>query len=93
MPTMRCHCGKKYNARSADLRRGWGYSCSKHCAAVRRKYGKPRATRTDGPPVRQTRPSPDTYRPNDQRLQRDFDMGYVEHPLSGEALGQDDRWF
>lgn len=39
---MRCHCGNSYSARSADLKRGWGFSCSKRCAAIRRKYGRPR---------------------------------------------------
>ena len=28
-----CHCGKKYKAREADLKRGWARSCSKSCAA------------------------------------------------------------
>ena len=31
-----CHCGTIYRARQADLNRGWGKSCSKHCAAVKR---------------------------------------------------------
>ena len=33
---MTCHCGKKYTARKSDVLRGWGKSCSKHCAAVKR---------------------------------------------------------
>ncbi len=41
---MKCHCGKSYEAKSADLKRGWGLSCGKRCAAVRRKYKKPAAT-------------------------------------------------
>lgn len=40
---MQCHCGKHYQARKADLLRGWGLSCSKHCAAIRREYGRPAA--------------------------------------------------
>lgn len=31
-----CRCGKKYKAREADLKRGWGKSCSKSCAAMKR---------------------------------------------------------
>ncbi len=45
MVKMRCHCSGFYLAREADLKRGWGLSCSKHCAAVRRDYNKPAATR------------------------------------------------
>lgn len=42
---MKCHCGKEYSARIADLKRGWAKSCSKSCAATRREYGKPSATK------------------------------------------------
>jgi hypothetical protein len=28
-----CRCGTKFMARPADIRRGWGKSCSKSCAA------------------------------------------------------------
>lgn len=35
---MVCHCGKHYEAREADLKRGWGLSCSKSCAASRKKF-------------------------------------------------------
>lgn len=38
--TMICHCGQEYKAREADLKRGWGKSCSKRCASIRRMYGK-----------------------------------------------------
>ena len=41
--TMICHCGCEYQARVADLKRGWALSCDKHCAAVRRDYGRPAA--------------------------------------------------
>ena len=33
------NCRIKYMARTADLKRGWGKSCSKRCAAIVRKYG------------------------------------------------------
>lgn len=28
-----CACGKHFQAREADVKRGWGKSCSKSCAA------------------------------------------------------------
>ena len=34
--TMTCQCGKTYQAREADVKRGWGKSCSKRCAAITR---------------------------------------------------------
>lgn len=40
---MECHCGAAYVAKGADIGRGWGFSCSKRCAAIRREYGKKRA--------------------------------------------------
>ncbi len=42
---MKCHCGNEYAARKADLKRGWAKSCSKSCAATRREYGRPAATK------------------------------------------------
>tara|TARA_Y100001973_G_C5205526_1_gene341217 strand:+ start:1947 stop:2378 length:432 start_codon:yes stop_codon:yes gene_type:complete len=38
---MRCHCGSEYDAREADLKRGYAKSCSKRCAAIRREFGRP----------------------------------------------------
>lgn len=40
---MKCHCGKEYDARTADLNRGWALSCNKRCAAIRREFGRPAA--------------------------------------------------
>ena len=45
---MICHCGLHYEAREADLKRGWAMSCSKSCAAIRRDFGRPRARPADG---------------------------------------------
>lgn len=42
---MVCNCGNDYSARKADLKRGYGYSCSKRCASVRREYGRHAAKR------------------------------------------------
>lgn len=41
--TMICFCGCEYEARTADIKRGWALSCSKRCAAIRREYKKPAA--------------------------------------------------
>lgn len=38
---MVCFCGKKYEPRVSDLKRGWGLTCSKQCAAIRREFGRP----------------------------------------------------
>lgn len=45
MVKMVCHCKTEYDAREAELKRGNGYSCSKRCAAIRREFGRPKATR------------------------------------------------
>ncbi|WLY87230.1 hypothetical protein [Vibrio phage vB_VibM_83AMN] len=41
---MICACGQEYEARVADLKRGWALSCSKRCASIRREFGRPCAT-------------------------------------------------
>ncbi len=35
MTEQTCGCGAKFMARTADVDRGWGKSCSKSCAATR----------------------------------------------------------
>lgn len=92
MPTMQCHCGLIYQARSADLKRGWGLSCSKSCAAIRRDFGRKPAKQIDGDKVRKTKPKPSSYRPNDNR-RYDDGLGYTYeryldevHPFSDEAI-------
>lgn len=45
MVAMICHCKTEYEAREADLKRGYGYSCGKRCAAIRREFGRPKAIR------------------------------------------------
>jgi hypothetical protein len=32
-----CACGTKFFAKTADVKRGWGKSCSKSCAAIKRE--------------------------------------------------------
>ncbi len=48
MVAMVCRCGTEYEARQADLDRGWARSCDKSCAAKRRDYGGKAAKRADG---------------------------------------------
>ena len=79
MTLMLCHCGKEYDAREADLKRGWGYSCSKSCAAKRRDFGYPKAKRVDGSKTKQVKKSPDTYRPNDGRYLYEDELGWDAH--------------
>lgn len=35
-----CKCGKSFYAKISDVKRGWGNSCSKSCAAQRRESKK-----------------------------------------------------
>lgn len=49
---MICRCGMPYAARQADLNRGWGLSCDKACAAMRRDFGGKPAKRADGLPIK-----------------------------------------
>lgn len=45
---MKCFCGDTYDARLADLKRGWALCCSKRCAAIKREFGRPSAKSVDG---------------------------------------------
>ena len=51
MAKMICHCGGRYDAREADLARGWGLSCSKSCAAKRKTHGLKAAIYANGTQV------------------------------------------
>ncbi len=90
---MVCHCGETYEAREADLKRGWGYSCGKSCAAIRRDFGRPKAKRIDGLKTKQAKRSPISARSSAGNSQRDeFDLEWYAstlHPFSSEGLGQD----
>lgn len=44
---MKCFCGCEYDARKADLDRGWALTCSKSCSAIRREFGRKPATRVN----------------------------------------------
>jgi hypothetical protein len=35
------NCGKSYDADTRNLKRGWGLTCSKSCAASKREKAKP----------------------------------------------------
>ena len=65
--SMICHCGKEYTTRKVDLERGWGLSCSKSCAAIRRDHSLSPGRPKDGTKIAQTKPTPNSCRPNDVR--------------------------
>lgn len=48
---LKCACGAIYTKRTADIERGWGKSCSKRCAAIKRTSPRPNATFLDGAKV------------------------------------------
>lgn len=48
---LKCFCGGSYEAREADIKRGWGKTCSKSCASIKREYGRPNAKYLDGSKV------------------------------------------
>lgn len=86
---MLCRCGTVYSAKEADLKRGWGYSCGKSCAAKRRDFGGKKATRIDGgTPVKQTKRKPCTDRPNDSRRLSPSEAAHRE-AVDWEGLGWD----
>ncbi len=41
MQLLKCFCGNEYNARQADINRGWAKACSKSCAATKREFNRP----------------------------------------------------
>lgn len=43
MRELMCFCGTIYSARETDIKRGWAKTCSKRCAAIKRKHKKPNA--------------------------------------------------
>lgn len=91
---MICHCGAEYSAKSADLKRGWGYSCGKSCAAIRRDFGRPKAKRADGMKTKQTKRSPSTDRAITNPYGKHGNaLGWYAntqvHSFSSEGLGQD----
>ena len=95
--TMICRCGDEYEAREADIARGWAMSCSKSCAAKKRAFGGKRAKRKDGLPLNvskkkvkrrnqyATRGTPARELDSWEEMQNAIDS---EHPFSDEALGQ-----
>jgi hypothetical protein len=91
---MICHCGNEYTAKEADLRRGWGYSCGKSCAAIRRDFGRPKAKRADGIKTKQIKKSPSSDRADNRPYGKydnavDWYNNTQVHPLSSEGIGQD----
>jgi len=68
-----CRCGKKFMARTTDIKRGWGKSCSKSCAAIKsnKETGKYRKLMNSGKVT------------ND-----DYDYENDFHPFESHSLGQ-----
>jgi len=89
MTKMICHCGDHYDARDADLLRGWSLSCSKSCAAKRRDKRLPAAKRADGEKLKVSKKEVkkrNSYAKRGTPPKREWE--YTEHPHSDEALGQ-----
>lgn len=40
-------CGNEYNVKPSDLKRGWGLTCSKSCAAIKRENDKRGETKVE----------------------------------------------
>lgn len=91
---MICWYGEHYSAREADIKRGWGMSCCKSHAAIRRDFGRPCAKRADGIEVKAVnsknrgarRLTPDTRTYNDDSYLVDYGhimaSGYEGHGQS-----------
>lgn len=80
---LKCHCGKVYDARPADIKRGWAKTCSKRCAAIKRAYERPNATTLDGDKVNygkrpKRKQHSSSYSLNNPSLS-DFDREELEH--------------
>jgi hypothetical protein len=95
----KCHCGVVYPAREADLKRGWGMSCSKKCAAEKRtsdicrgvhrkakasKRYKTRPNDTRGGSFRYIKPGME----RDESSYSVYDREDMPHIFSEDALGQ-----
>ena len=91
-----CHCGERYFAREADLKRGWGKSCSKSCAATKRDFGRPNPKRVDGLKLpNKTKKKPRGFRKNDNRNRlSEFEQQERDHERamfdSSSCHGQDE---
>ena len=92
MINMICWCGNKYKAKQADLNRGWGLSCCKSHAAIRRDFEKPAATREDEIKISRVkkkdrganRVAKDTrvYAHQEEEIGHPLDSGYFGHGQS-----------
>ena len=73
MVTVRCkQCGCEFQARKADVKRGWGKYCSKSCKAMRQEKKTGQYAR---------------YKHRKNRSDDDYYYDSC-HPFSSEALGQ-----
>lgn len=92
MPSMtkvKCHnkkCGKEFEARTADVKRGWGKFCSKSCKA--KKQGRL-------PMSKETREMWREFNREERaRKVREFRDQWDEHQAILDDLGEtaDDKW-
>lgn len=89
MTTVKCHyrkCGKEFEARTADVKRGWGKFCSKSCKA----YHQGRL-----PASKETRAMWREFnRDEEARKDRRFWDQMDEHEAILDDLGEtaDDKW-
>ena len=74
-----CWCGKKFEARAADVKRGWGKSCCKKHAARARELAK------------QSRERLQTLSEG-YRKQREPDYMLHAHTIDEGMLGMDFDW-
>lgn len=78
---MKCNCGERYYARLADLKRGWGYACSKSCALSIRGKKHLKAKPVDGVKVSTTKPKPSSY-----RQEKELEFSNCIHPMEEDAF-------
>ena len=76
-----CFCGEEYVARDADIKRGWGKTCSKRCAAIKREFGRPNARHLSGAVVKWGRKYKRPNPPSDSSASdRADDMNFFDDP-------------
>ncbi len=82
MANLICACGKKYTVKQSDLKRGWGRSCSKPCAAKARTRRGRVATAAKKYTIKDL---------SAHALVEDYNSSI--HGFSSEGLGQDEYSF
>lgn len=73
MTEVKCTCGKLFEARTADVKRGWGKFCSKSCKAIKQT----KDTGIAGP----------DYKAADRSVHQMKSGSYVKSQFSGKMRG------